>query len=160
MAEDSDASYDAVCMARAFFRYSGHRTDCDQYLMAILNHFALADELDEDLVDAYVLSMEWALRHGLRRRNYAELIPFAQCMVAYDAQELLPDILKRCRWDDPYAKIVRGFIRYFYIQPDKRKLLGVLRSYKQQRNDWLGADAVAVAFLDHYFEEEAGMKVN
>lgn len=160
MAEDSDASYDAVCMARAFFNYSGHRTDCNQYLMAILSHFALADELDEDLVDEYVFSMEWALRHGLRRRNYAELIPFAQCMVAYDAQELLPDILKRCHWDDPYAKIVRGFIRYFYIQPDKRKLLGVLRSYKQQRNDWLGADAVAVAFLDHYFEEEAGIKVN
>lgn len=157
-AENTDASLDALKMAKAIFHYSGHRTDSDQLLMAILLHFVIADELNPDLIDLYVFVMEHALQHGLNRRNYAELIPFAQCLVAHGEGQRLPEILKRCHWDDPFAKIVRGFIRHFYIKRDKLKLLGVLRSYKQQRAEWLGADAVAVAFMDEYFEE-AGLRV-
>lgn len=44
------------------------------------------------------------------------------------------------------------------ISTDKLKLLGVLRSYKQQREQWLDADYVAVGVMDYYFEE-AGCKV-
>lgn len=155
---DTDAIYDTLQMARAFFYHSADRIDSVQLLFAMLVYMVESDEIDISLIDEYVEVMVFGLQHGLPRRNYAELIPFAECLMEYGEDHRLPEILKRCHWDDPFAQIVRGYIRHRFIKFNKLKLLGLLRSYRQQRPLWLGTDRVAVAFLDQYFEN-IGMKV-
>lgn len=160
--ETEDQAYDTVIKAREFYHQTHWTTDGVWYLKFINSYLQKADEPEEEfyeeLVDDFVDSMADMLQHGLRRPDYAELLMFAQVLDAFGDTGRLPEILKRCHWDDPFAKIVRGFIRHHYIKPDKLKLLGVLRSYKQQREQWLDTDYVAVGVMDYYFEE-AGCKV-
>ena len=160
--ETEDQAYDTVIKAREFYHQTCRTTDGVWYLKFINSYLQKADEPEEgvyeELVEDFVDSMADMLQLGLRRPDYAELLMFAQVLDAFGDTGRLPEILKRCHWDDPFAKIVRGFIRHHYIKPDKLKLLGVLRSYKQQREQWLDTDYVAVGVMDYYFEE-AGCKV-